>query len=162
MTKKDELAHRRREIAEAAWRVLVRDGVRELSVRNVAAEAGLAPSSLRYVVPTQEGLREHAIDLVLHRMNARIDELPVAADEPYRARAILLELLPLDQQRRTEMEVYLALGSEALTDPALLPTYLRVHEAARSTCKEALHVRLGRAPETAEIDRLHGLSLIHI
>ncbi|MEE1651147.1 TetR family transcriptional regulator C-terminal domain-containing protein [Brachybacterium sp. J144] len=159
MTTRDELEHRRREIAGAALRVLARDGLRALSVRNVAAEAGLAPSSLRYAVPTQASLREQAMELLLERLQQRIGAAGEPAGIPW-ARAVLHELLPLDATRRVEMEVTLELGTAAMTDEALVPLHLQLHEAIRGVCAEALSALCGdadlrvRAVETA---RLHAL-----
>lgn len=156
MTKRDEIEQRREKIAEAAFRVLARDGMPALSVRNVAAEVGLAPSSLRYVIPTQADLREQAIDLVLDRLQARIKAV-TSADEVSWARAVLLELMPLDEQRRLEMEVTLALGSAAMSDETLMSSYLRVHDTVYAVCAEAARSLAGEDVTLAEIDRLHGL-----
>lgn len=156
VTTREEIEVRREKIAEAALRVLARDGLPELSVRNVAAEAGLAPSSLRYVIPTQASLREHAVDLVLDRLQARISAV-TASDEPSWARTILLELMPLDEQRRVEMEVTLALGTAAMTDETLMPVYLRVHDTVRAVCARAARALMGADAPAAEVDRLHGL-----
>ncbi|GAA1487885.1 TetR family transcriptional regulator [Brachybacterium sacelli] len=56
MPKLIDHARRREELAEAAWRVLLREGVGRASVRNVAAEAGLTVNSLRHVFSTQDEL----------------------------------------------------------------------------------------------------------
>lgn len=156
MTTRDEIEDRRRKIAEAALRVLGRDGLSELSVRNVAAEAGLAPSSLRYAIPSQASLREHAVDLVLDRLQARINAV-TAPDELSWARTTLLELMPLDDQRRMEMEVTLALGTASMTDETLMPVYLRVHDTVRAVCARAARALKGDDALPAEVDRLHGL-----
>lgn len=156
MTTREEIEQRRVQIAEAAIRVLVREGLTALSVRNVAAEAELAPSSLRYVVPTQAELRESAIDLTFERFQARVDAVS-ESDDAAGARAILMELLPLDEQRRMEMEVTLALGTAAMTDESLMPLYLRVHDSARTACAKAADLLLGEDVTEAEVDRLHSL-----
>jgi AcrR family transcriptional regulator len=44
---------RRLELVEAAWRVILRDGAGRVSVRAVAAEAGVSAGSLRHLFPTQ-------------------------------------------------------------------------------------------------------------
>ena len=156
MTTRDELENRRRQIAEAALRVLARDGLLALSVRNVAAEADLAPSSLRYAVPTQADLREQAMELLLARLQERIDAVGDPEDEQW-ARSVLLELIPLDATRRIEMEVMLELGTAAMSAPELMPVYLRGHEIVRSACERAVRVLLGEAATDVETDRLHGL-----
>lgn len=139
MPKIVDVAERDRTVSEAAWRVLVRDGLTELSVRKVAAEAGLPPSSLRYSFPTQASVRERAVALLVERLGERVaahgDRADAGAQE---ARAILLELLPLDDQRRIEMEVSLALGAMAATDRALWASHQLAHLAIRNACARAL------------------------
>jgi AcrR family transcriptional regulator len=148
-----DVAHRDRIVSEAAWRVLVRDGLTELSVRKVAAEAGLPPSSLRYTFPTQAAVRERAVALLVERMSARVAKHE-RAHEAGAARAILLELLPLDDERRVEMEVSLALGAMAATDRALWAAHQRSHLAVRQACTTALRL-IGADP--ADVDGTHAL-----
>lgn len=158
MTRSIDLEERRRTVSEAAWRVLARDGLGALSVRNVAAAAGLPPSTVRYVFPTQAALREHAITLAFDRTRERIDAVP--ADVPARARAhrIVLELLPLDDERVLELEVYLALGTAALTDAELRPALDRAVREMREWCEEILGLIGVPAPDRQyETRRLHAL-----
>ncbi|MFP7761666.1 TetR/AcrR family transcriptional regulator [Marisediminicola sp. LYQ134] len=129
---------RHRIVSEAAWRVLVRDGPAELSVRKVAAEAGLPPSSLRYTFPTQASVREAAVGLLIQRLAKRVERAASAERRRDSARAILLELLPLDEERRAEMEVTVAFLTLAMTDPSLREAYERTHEAVRDVCAQAL------------------------
>jgi AcrR family transcriptional regulator len=130
-----DLEARERQVIEASWRVIVRDGVAALTVRNVAREAGLAPSSLRYVFPTQASVREKAIDAVLRQLRERVAAIP--ADSPDWAPKALEELLPLDGMRRMELEVALALGVAAMKEPALQLLYAQVDGEARSLCQQA-------------------------
>jgi AcrR family transcriptional regulator len=146
---------RDRAVVDAAWRVLTRDGLAALSVRNVAAEAGLAPSSLRYTFPTQASVRERAVEVVLDRLHARVAAIPDLPDGRAWARAALLELLPLDAERHTEMEVSLALGTAAMTDPALRPAHHAATAAVREVCSRAA-AALGRTGEV-DTDHLHAL-----
>lgn len=158
MTRSIDLDGRRRTVSAAACRVLARDGLAALSVRNVAAEAGLAPSTVRYVFPTQSGMRAHTITEVFDRARERIAAIP--ADLPARERAhrMLVELLPLDEERVIELEVYLALGNAALTDAELRPALDRVVDEMREWSEEVL-ARLGvpEADRDYEACRLHAL-----
>jgi len=151
MPKIVDVAERDRLVSEAAWRVMVRDGLTALSVRNVAAEAGLPPSSLRYTFPTQASVRDSAVALLVERMAQRVAR---HGDEAHEARAILLELLPLDDERRVEMEVSLALGAMAATDRALWQAHQRTHLAVREACARAI-VLLGA--DAREVAGLHAL-----
>ncbi|MBB5128402.1 TetR/AcrR family transcriptional regulator [Streptomyces griseoloalbus] len=146
---------RSRLVAEAAWRVLVRDGIPALSVRKVAAEAGLPPSSLRYTFPTQDSLRIRAYELVAERLASRVAAIGPGGGW---ARSTLLELLPLDETRRLEMEIAVALGTAAMTDEALFATHRRVHQTLKDICGQVV-CSLGTAPQKveAETQRLHAL-----
>ncbi len=130
-------AERDRVIAAAAWNVLTRDGVLAFSVRNVADEAGLATASLRRRFPTQDALRVYCLRLVSARVEARIGAITIDAREDPRGFALecLVQLLPLDAERRVEMEVFLALASLAPTNPAVRVAYGEAQEAIARICR---------------------------
>jgi AcrR family transcriptional regulator len=158
VTRSIDIEERRRSVSEAACRVLARDGLGALSVRNVAAEAGLPPSTVRYVFPTQASMREHTITLVFDRTRERIDAIPDDLPARDRAHRIVLELLPLDEERVIELDVYLALGNAALTDVLLRPALDRVVREMREWCEEILGL-LGVPTGVREYEacRLHAL-----
>ncbi|BAG23025.1 TetR/AcrR family transcriptional regulator [Streptomyces griseus] len=146
---------RNRQVAEAAWRVLVREGLPALSVRKVAAEAGLPPSSLRYTFPTQASLRISAYALVVERLAERVAAIEPGADW---ARAVLLELLPLDESRRLEMEITVVLGTAAMADGDLRATHHRAHRAVRDLCERVVRaVEVDPADVRVQTERLHAM-----
>jgi AcrR family transcriptional regulator len=158
MARSIDLEERRRTVSAAAGRVLARDGLGALSVRNVAAEAGLPPSTVRYVFPTQASVREHAISSVFDRTHERIAAIPDDLPVRQRVRAVLVELLPLDQERVVELDVYLALGNAALTDRELRPTLDRVVAEMREWCERVLVLLAVPEDDRAyEASRLHAL-----
>ena len=110
---------RRRELGEAAWRVIRRDGLEHASVRNVAAEAGLSAGSLRHVFPSQSELLGFALELVGERVAARIAALDGSGEARAAVERVLAEIVPLDPDRRAEFEVWLAFVARARVDPAL-------------------------------------------
>lgn len=129
---------RRQEIAEAVGRVIRRDGVSAVSVREVAAEAGISTGSLRHVFASKEELLVYSMQVIILRARDRIfAHLPIA-DPRDRALAILGEVLPLDETRRSEMEVNLALVSEAPAHPSLRKTALEAHDGLRDACVAVL------------------------
>ena len=158
MARSIDVDQRRRDVSEAACQVLARDGLGALSVRNVAAEAGLPPSTVRYVFPTQSSMREHTITLVFDRTRERIEAIPADLPPRERAHRIVLELLPLDDERVVELDVYLALGNAALTDAELRPALDRVVDEMREWSEEILEL-LGvpDADREYEACRLHAL-----
>lgn len=151
------------EIAAASMRVLERDGLAGLSVRGVADEAGIATASLRRAFPTQHALREHCLDIIEKQARDRISALSPGLSGRPLVEGILSQLLPLDQERRTELVAQTQLGVLALTDPALRPTAVRLNAAVGEACRLAVTILddagglgSGRDPD-AEARRLHAL-----
>jgi AcrR family transcriptional regulator len=128
-------AQRRRDLAEAVWRVIRRDGLEQASVRNVAREAGLSMGSLRHYFSTQSELLSFAMRMVIERIDQRVQALEPVGDVRERVERILAELLPFDESRRTENEVWLAFTARALVDPELRALrdegYDLLHDACR-------------------------------
>ncbi|SDR82850.1 regulatory protein, tetR family [Friedmanniella luteola] len=102
---------RRRDLARATWRVMTREGVGAVSVRTVAAEAGLSTGALRHYFPDQASLllfaAEHTVERIGERMAAELadrDRAPIAV-----VQGLLEQLLPLDAEREAEVAVYFGL-----------------------------------------------------
>lgn len=154
---------RRSEIAQALWRVLHRDGIRAVSVRTVAAEAGWSAGSLRHYFPDQSGLLSAAMELVTRRVTARLEALPSTGPVGELVIRYLEEVIPLDAERRTEFEVWWALTSEARINPALTPHLVAANDALRSLCTQLVDAlaaagQLGKGRNTSrETERLHAL-----
>ena len=109
---------RRRELAEAVWRVISTEGVHRASVRAVAAESGWSTGSLRHYFPTQDSLLAFAMELLADKARARLLAID-DRDARTVLRRIAEALLPLTPEHRTEVEVWLALLARAQVDPGL-------------------------------------------
>jgi AcrR family transcriptional regulator len=155
---------RRRELGQAVWRVIRRDGVHRASVRAVAEEAGWSPGALRHYFATQSELLAFAMRLVVERIEARIAALDPPPDPREAVEQVLYELLPLDDERRAENEIWLAFTGRVLIDPELRIQHNEVHDALHRACAMALETlgAAGRAktgPATAlQVERLHALT----
>jgi AcrR family transcriptional regulator len=154
---------RRRELAHAVWRVIRRQGVEEASVRTVALEAGWSPGALRHYFATQSELLAFAMRLVVERIEGRIAAIAQATDPREAVEQVLHELLPLDDERRAENEVWLAFTARALIDRALRDQHNDVHAALHQACASSLETlaaagraNAGLAP-ALEAERLHAL-----
>lgn len=152
MPRRIDAEARSAEIAEASLRVLERDGLVGLSVRGVAAEAGIAAASLRRAFATQHALRVYCLQLIEDRVTARVSALELSGralvDE------LLLQLLPLDRERRLELVAQVQLGVLSLTDSELRPAATRLSEAVDRACHAAVKILIqaglfneGRDPE---------------
>lgn len=67
-----------REILDAAWSVMVREGVAALSVREVARSVGLRQQSLTYYFPTKQALLDALFADGFADLRAVLDRLPVS------------------------------------------------------------------------------------
>jgi len=152
---------RRHDIAQAVLRVVRRDGLEQASVRNVAREAGLSMGSLRHYFESQSELMVFAFRTVIDRIEGRLARLePEPEPDPRRrAERVLAELLPLDDDRRAENEVWLAFTSRAMVDPSLRVLRDEGYAALQAGCRAMLTdlSAAGLAPTdvTAEAERLH-------
>jgi AcrR family transcriptional regulator len=129
---------RRAELAEAVWTVIRRDGLQRASVRNVAREAGLSMGSLRHYFATQGELLCFAMQLVGERARARVRAIEPADDPRETAERLLRELVPLDEERRAEAEVWLAFTGHALVDPDQRAIHQRIHDELNGACTTAI------------------------
>jgi AcrR family transcriptional regulator len=154
---------RRQELVDAAWRVIQRDGVEGASVREIAAEAGCSPGSLRYYFPAQADLIAFAMALVAERVHARVAALEPGEDVSASVLDALEQVLPLDEERRMEMEIWLAFSARAQVDPALRPqrdeTYAALRRFVRTGIDALADAGLMRPSlsREAEARRLHAL-----
>jgi AcrR family transcriptional regulator len=154
---------RRHEIAHAVWRIVVRDGVSAVSIRDVAAEAGLAVGSVRHVFSTKAELLEYSMALVHDQTRERVTEHFAIKDPRKFAEAVLAELMPLDDRRRIEMAVNMAVVAESPSHPALRRVALDAQKAVADACAVVLarlrDEKLVRrdADLAYETERLHAL-----
>ncbi|MEJ8651048.1 TetR/AcrR family transcriptional regulator [Streptomyces sp. MS1.AVA.3] len=119
-------SHRRRQIAEALWRIAAERGLHAASLREVAAEAGVSLRAVQYHFTSKHRLLVDALRM-LHAENERIarSRIPFDATDPRALlRAVLDEFLPVDAQRTTALRVFAAYYARSLTDPALAKVFL--------------------------------------
>ncbi len=145
-------AARRGALADAVWRLVLRDGVAGASVRAVAREAGLSVGSVRHFFNSQDALLQFAMREVIDRARGRVAagverRLAAArAGDPLGAvRAALEEVLPLDQSRLVEARIWAAFVAASPTDPQLQEIRQEADVAVRGLCRDMVRalVELG-------------------
>ena len=98
------------------------------TIREIAAEADVTPRVVQYHFTDKHDLLVTALRTLHqdneHRSRQRIAALRDASNPRVLLRATLEELLPLDDQRRTNLRVMTAYYTWSLTDPALAAVFL--------------------------------------
>ncbi|MGV3464598.1 MAG: TetR/AcrR family transcriptional regulator [Heyndrickxia sp.] len=109
MPKKVDHDLRKKQIAEASWRVILEQGMEGATVRNIAKEAGFSLGALRHYFSTQDELLEFAMHLVIERVTERINKIALKELSPKeKILQILLEIVPTDSEKMAEMDVWFA------------------------------------------------------
>lgn len=154
---------RRRQLADAAWRVISRDGLEAASVRNIAKEAGISLGSLRYYFASQDDLLAFALKRVGDRIRERIGNLQLTEDVRTNIEAIIGQTLPLDDERKTEAVIWLAFLGKALTNAGLGNLAAQTHQELYGLYLKMIETlqRHAMLPQDADIElearRLHAL-----
>jgi DNA-binding transcriptional regulator YbjK len=154
---------RRRVIVEALWRVVARDGAHEVSVRHVAAEAGMPKSSIGHYVGTMPQLLGLAVDQLIQVNTDHIVSLDLLELDADTVTEVLYTLVPVSERRRHMSGVWLLLVAQAGADPEFAEVLHRLN----SSVYEGVHDLLtGMARQDllhpsrdidAEARRLHAL-----
>jgi TetR/AcrR family transcriptional regulator, transcriptional repressor of bet genes len=116
----DRLA-RRRDIAEAVFRLSGARGAEVVSLRDVAAEAGVSLGMVQHYFRSKDEMLlfalEHMHDRAAGRLKARLGSLASPGPRDV-IRALLAVLLPVDQDTRAEAAISVAFYSRAAVTPA--------------------------------------------
>ncbi len=145
---------RRRDIAEAVWRLLERGGVEAASVRGVMAETGLSSGSVRHFFSTQAGLHEFAMASLAGRVQERIRRAAAEPDPAQRAVDMVSELMPLRDDTERELGVWIAFVGRARHDGRLARIVGEQAGAIRAFLRTVVEglVAAGLRPPAADID----------
>jgi AcrR family transcriptional regulator len=108
-------------IAEATWRVIQREGLEGATVRKIAKESGLSMGSMRHYFSSQSQLFAFSMELINSKAEQRINSMNLFSAGPNveDIRRVLLQLLPLDAERKLETQVWLSFSAKSLSDPEL-------------------------------------------
>ncbi|MEV0400050.1 TetR/AcrR family transcriptional regulator [Actinoallomurus sp. NPDC050550] len=129
MPKQVDHDQRRRQIAEALWRISADRGLEAVSMREVAAEAGVSIGLVQHYFRDKNDLVGFAVGRLRERIEERVRRSVASTPPPHTPRrllrAVLVALLPLESEGRTESLVGIAVFIRALGDPDLAATYRR-------------------------------------
>src|SRR3954470_19866598 len=121
MPRRVDHVERKRQIADAVIRNTVKGGLSSATFREVAAEAGVSVRLVQYYFGTKDQLLLDTQRLVAERSVARIRRLREAtSDDPREIlRTIMRSFIPVDDESRDAMLMFVALFTASLLDPVL-------------------------------------------
>lgn len=124
---------RRMVITRAVARLIEREGAHQVSVRTVAAEAHIRPSTLRHYFPSSDQMLIATIQMVHDDQAQRLAALCPTGDLGDDIRQAWLQALPLDDARRIETHVWLAVTATA-RDSELRAVLREIDEGLQHLC----------------------------
>ncbi|HUG32415.1 MAG TPA: TetR/AcrR family transcriptional regulator [Acidimicrobiia bacterium] len=114
---------RRKQIIDAVVRVTTTGGLQAATFRSIAEEAGVSVRLVQYYFGTKDQLLADTLLEVgqrsIHRISQAIDDLGPDPSPKEKITTILEQFLPLDDERREVMLVFIALRTASLTDATL-------------------------------------------
>jgi AcrR family transcriptional regulator len=113
---------RRQHIADAVCRLVGSQGLDAVTLRHVAAEAGVSMGRVQHYFATKDDMLLFAFHALGERVEQRIGASVAAVESPSARetlRALLMEMLPLDEHGRLEAPVWTAFLARAVVEPRL-------------------------------------------
>lgn len=141
---------RRRQLTEALLRIASTRGLQAVSMREIAAEAGVSLRVVQYYFTNKQALLASGLTELGARMDRRVKQRAAAAGEltPRGVfAAVLGTILPFDEQSELDSMAWTAYYTAALTDPALAAVGLTLPNALENF----LTVRLTAAQQAGDI-----------
>lgn len=129
---------RREEVLEATWRVLAKNGIDGVSIREVAAEAGYSTGVVAHYFKNKDDVVSSALFRVFRQEADRIERRTVSLEGTEALFAIAEEVLPLDGDRSLEMAVWMSFWSRAIADERLAAEQQRFYTQWRARLRRHL------------------------
>jgi AcrR family transcriptional regulator len=110
---------RRLQIADAVCRLVAREGLGAVTLRHVAAEAGVSMGQVQHYFATKDEMLLFAFHAFSQRGERRLGAAVAAAGPEPSPRALLRHLTALDEELRAETPLWLAFLAGAAVQPRL-------------------------------------------
>lgn len=136
MARRVNAGEQRSRIVRSAFRVLARDGLTGLSMRQVAREAGCTIGLINHWFTSKEDLVMAAWQEAVRHESERAGRLRTELGFP--ADEVLLAALPTTPELRRKEFVWQAFAALAISNPAIRMVHTRHYDYARRVLSEAL------------------------
>jgi AcrR family transcriptional regulator len=107
---------RRQELLEAVWRTIARDGIERTTIRTIAKESGWSAGVLAHYFADKDEILDSAIKLMYERIAVRWSEKLEGLSGVAALHELVLDNLPLDDERELETRFLMNYWSRAIRD----------------------------------------------
>ena len=129
---------RRQVLVEAAWRCIARDGIDNVTVRDIARESGFSSGTLAHYFKNKDAILRSALERADDNIRDRIAAMPADLDPMLALATVLREALPLDDERTFELTLDVNFWARALNQPALRRLQHADHDAWRARVTQSV------------------------
>ncbi|CAM4484223.1 TetR family transcriptional regulator C-terminal domain-containing protein [Nocardia ninae] len=123
MPKQVDHQERRQQIAAAVCRLAAAHGLEGVSLRHVAAEAGVSMGRVQHYFKTKDEMLLFAFGTISedieHRVTQAVSALPQPPDARSLVRALLIEMMPIGDHAKAEMPMWVAFFARAVVEPQM-------------------------------------------
>jgi len=129
---------RRLEVSEAAWRVIVREGLDRTSMRAIAQEMGCTTGVVTHYFRDKQELILFALNQVTERLKTAMEQAIESVSGAERLVALLSAFLPFDAERQDTLRVWLAFLGYAVGRENLMTEHQRSAAQLRTVLVQEL------------------------
>ncbi|MGV9384939.1 TetR/AcrR family transcriptional regulator [Nonomuraea sp. NPDC003707] len=129
---------RRKQIMDAAERVLGDEGLDRFTLRKVGQRLGGSVTLVTHYFPSRGALLKAMLERTLDDAHAMRDELTSIEDQHDRLEAVLQYFLPIDEQALAQERARVALVSHRNVEPAVEEFFARIEPSMRDVIRKGI------------------------
>ena len=152
---------RRKEVSDAAWRVILREGLDRTSVRAIAQELGCTTGVVMHYFRTKDELMLFALDRVLARSANQLKSSIESYEGFERLERVFIKSLPEDSKSEVGWKIWLAFLGHAVGHPKLMAEHRHRYANLRDFVVRELKELRGKGILRSDVNlRLEASALI--
>lgn len=129
------------EILQAVWSVIARDGLAAVSVRTVAAAAGVSPGRVQHYFPTKQDLVRSSVSAMLAGAARTTPEALGDPAEPATLWALLTHAISPAASRRPGTSIYFSYVAASVSDPWIAEALTKARRGVQSEVGQCLRAQ---------------------
>jgi AcrR family transcriptional regulator len=106
---------RRRDLARAVWTLMREEGLEAVTIRAVAERSGWSSGAVRHYLTNREAIITFAAEQIRSEFAEHLRSRPITGDPLRDLRSLMLAVLPLTENTKSMMEIWLAFVGAAVS-----------------------------------------------